>query len=300
MADDEGPTTLEDPPMPHLQLRWQVSLELAAAFLLVGLLVRVLVRDGRWRQLAPAAVQAGLLVGLYGLWGLVGEHAAGTVDGAQQRGLALWQLERRLHVLGEGTMQDLVLPHPLLTQAANTYYVYGHVNVLIALLAWVWWRHRSAYLRLCAVIVVFTAAASALQLVSVAPPRLLPGHLVVDTATRYGQSVYGAADPGAISQLAAMPSIHVGWALLAGVTVALLGRTGWRAVGMVHAVVMSLVVVVTGNHYWVDGVVAGLLLGLTAVVVVAAARALTGRRPRLTAQPSDGPRVSTSRTGAAR
>ncbi len=286
--------------MPHLQLHWQVSLQLAAVFVMVGLVVRLLVRGGRWCALAPAFVQAGLLVGLYGLWGLVGEHAAGTVEGAQERGLALWQLERRLHVLGEGTVQDLVLPHPLLTQAANTYYVYGHVNVLIALLAWVWWRHRSAYLRLCAVIVVFTTAASALQLVSVAPPRLLPGQLVVDTAVRYGQSVYGPADPGAISQLAAMPSIHVGWALLAGVTVALLGGSRWRWVGMVHAVVMSLVVVVTGNHYWVDGVVAGLLLGVAALVVAAGARAAAGRRPLPTAQPSDEPRVSTSSTGAPR
>ena len=286
--------------MPHLQLRWQVSLQLAAAFVVLGLLVRTLVRGGRLRHLAPAALQAGLLVGLYGLWGLVGEHAAGTVEGAQQRGLALWQLERRLHVLGEGTVQDLVLPHPLLTQAANTYYVYGHVNVLIALLAWVWWRHRSAYPRLCAVIVVFTAAASALQLVSVAPPRLLPGQLVVDTAVRYGQSVYGPADPGAISQLAAMPSIHVGWALLAGVTVALLGRTRWRWVAMVHAVVMSLVVVVTGNHYWVDGVVAAVLLGPAALVVAAVVQALAGRRPRPAGQPSADLLVSTSSTGAPR
>lgn len=286
--------------MPHLQLHWQVSLQLAAAFLVVGLLLPRLVRHGRRRQLAPAAVQAGLLVGLYGLWGLVGEHAAGTVDGAQQRGLALWQLERSLHVLGERTVQDLVLPHPLLTQVTNTYYVYGHVNVLIALLAWVWWRHRSAYQRLCAVIVVFTAAASALQLISVAPPRLLPGQLVVDTATRYGQSVYGPADPGAISQLAAMPSIHVGWALLAGVTVARLGRGPWRWVGMVHAVVMSLVVVVTGNHYWVDGVVAGLLLGLAALVVAVGGRAVAGRLPQPAGQRSDEPRVSTSSTGAPR
>ena len=284
--------------MPHLQLSWQVSLQLAAAFVLVGLLVRVLVRGGRWRQLAPASLQAGLLVGLYGLWGLVGEHTAGTAEGAQQRGLQLWQLERRLHVPGEDTVQNLVLPHQLLTEVANTYYVYGHVNVLIALLAWVWFRHRGAYLRLCAVIVLFTVAASAVQLVSVAPPRLLPGPLVVDTGLRYGQSVYGPADPGAISQLAAMPSIHVGWALLVGIVVALLGRTTWRWVGLVHAVVMSLVVVVTGNHYWVDGVVAALLLGVAALVVIVGARRAPRREPP--AQPSAEPRVTTSSTGSPR
>lgn len=286
--------------MPHLTLGWQVSLTLAAVFVGLAVLLHLLVPPSRWRQLVAASLQAAMLVGLYGLWGLVGEHAEGSVDGAQERGQALWDLERRLHVLSEATAQAPLLPHPWLTQLANVYYVYGHVNVLIALLAWVWWRHRADYRRLCVVIVLFTATSSAVQLISVAPPRLLPGHLVVDTAVLYGQSVYGPADPGAISQLAAMPSIHVGWALLAGVTVAAVGRTRWRWVGMVHAVVMSLVVVVTGNHYWVDGVVAGLLLGLATIVVTLGAGSL---RRLLGPPPGQSPEelwVSTASTGSLR
>lgn len=253
--------------MPHLQLDWQLSFTLAAGLVALALLLHLVVPAGRWRQLVAAALQAAMLVSLYGLWGLVGEHAEGSVDGAVDRGRALWDLERRLHLIDEASTQAPLLAHPPLAQLANAYYVYGHVNVLIALLAWVWWRHRTSYLRLCVVIVVFTVTSSAVQLISVAPPRLLPGDLVVDTAVRYGQSVYGPADPGAISQLAAMPSIHVGWALLVGVTVAHLGRTWRRWLGLVHSVLMSVVVVVTGNHYWLDGVVAAGLLGLVASAV---------------------------------
>ena len=52
-----------------------------------------------------------------------------------------------------------------------------------------------------------------IQLVPVAPPRLLPGY--VDTAAKYGESVYGLGF-GA-DQLSAMPSVHVAWAVLVGV-----------------------------------------------------------------------------------
>ncbi len=285
--------------MPHLTLGPSQCFQIAGALLLAGVVLRLLLRGERARVLVPAAVQGALLVSLYGVWGLVGQHAEGSVTGAVQRGQALWDGERALHVLSEATAQSVLMPHATLTQAANVYYVYGHVNVLLVALAWVWFRHRHAYLRLCVVLMVFTAASTAVQLVSVAPPRLLPGRLVVDTAVVYGQSVYGPADPGALSQHAAMPSIHVGWALLVGFVVARLGRGGWRWVGLVHAVLMSLVVVVTGNHYWVDGVVAGLLLAAAALVVGLGARALA-RRPRGAAQSSDEPCVSTANTGSPR
>lgn len=252
--------------MPHLVLDWRLSFLLAALLLALAAVLR-LVLGSRLPAAVAAALQGALLVGLYGLWGLVGTVAEGSARGALARGQAIWDAERALHVPGEAALQALVLPHPLLTQAANAYYIYGHVNLMIALIAWVWLRHRVAYLRLCCVLVLFTVASSAMQLLSVAPPRLLAGHPVVDTAVVYGQSVYGAADPGAISQLAAMPSIHVGWALLEGLTVVALGRTRKRWLALSHPILMTLVVVVTGNHYWADGAVAAVLLALAAGAV---------------------------------
>lgn len=266
--------------MPHLVLDWRLSLELATALLALAGVLRLSLGT-RGPVAVAAALQGALLVGLYGLWGLVGTVAEGTARGAQARGQAIWDAERHLRVLDEAGLQSLVLPHPLLTQAANAYYVYGHVNLMIALLAWVWLRHRAHYLRVCCVLVVLTVASSALQLLSVAPPRLLASHPVVDTAIEYGQSVYGAADPGAVSQLAAMPSIHVGWALLEGLTVVALGRTRKRWLALAHPVVMTLVVVVTGNHYWADAAVA-------AVLLAAALGVVTGGRRRLDRQGAAG------------
>jgi hypothetical protein len=171
---------------------------------------------------------------------------------------------------------------------ADAYYVYGHFNVLIAALAWTWLRHRDSYARLRRVIILFSLSATLVQVVPVAPPRLLPGHLVVDTATRYGESVYGPGGIGAPSQLAAMPSVHVGWSLLVAVTVIRLSQSRWRWLALLHPLVMSVVVVATGNHYWADGAVSVVLLGLASLVLLVP-------KARLSRRPARGVRVPAPR-----
>ncbi len=63
---------------------------------------------------------------------------------------------------------------------------------------------------------------------------MLPGF--VDTAAAYGQSVYG--DPGAsvlANQYAALPSLHVGWAVLVALAVTSATRSRWRWLAVAHA-----------------------------------------------------------------
>ncbi|RKS80146.1 PAP2 superfamily protein [Motilibacter peucedani] len=248
--------------MPHLSFGWHTALEIALVLITLSL-VLMLPRT-RWARFASLALrESALMVTLYGLWGVVGAYTLTDRAAAISRGQSIWKWERRLHVPGEDWLQSYLLPHPHLTQVANAYYIYGHFNVLIAMLAWVWLRHRDAYPRLRLTIIVFTLMATAVQVVPVAPPRLLPGHLVVDTPTLFGQSVYDAGGLGAISQLAAMPSIHVGWSVLFAVTFIRLGRTWRRYLSVLHPLTMATVVVVTGNHYWADGAVSVVLLLLT-------------------------------------
>ena len=69
----------------------------------------------------------------------------------------------------------------------------------------------------------------AMQLIPVAPPRMLTETRLVDTAVLYGQSVY-ATVAGFADQLSAMPSVHVGWAVLIAFVVIADGRSpgaGW-------------------------------------------------------------------------
>ena len=123
---------------------------------------------------------------------------------------------------------------------------------------------------------LFTAAALLVQFVPVAPPRMLPGDGMIDTAARYGQSVYGSVAGFNADQLSAMPSVHVGWSLLAALVIVEVSRSRWRWLALAYPLLTMLAVVVTANHYWLDGIAAALLLAL-ALVVQRASRALYRR-----------------------
>ncbi|RZS80199.1 PAP2 superfamily protein [Motilibacter rhizosphaerae] len=260
----------------HLSFGWRTAAELCAAWALLGLALALL--PWRWARIgALAARECAVMVGLYGVWMLVGAYTLHDERGAVRRGQDIWSAERALHLPSEAWVQRPVSGTPLLAHAADAYYIYGHFTVLTICLAWTWWYHRSAYARLRRLIIVATLLATAVQVVPVAPPRLLPGHLVVDLGTEYGETVYGPGGLGAASQLAAMPSIHVLWSTLVGLTVVVLWRSRWRWLGLVHPVTMSLVVVVTGNHYWADGAVSEVLLAVSALAVLGVPRLLRGR-----------------------
>ena len=56
------------------------------------------------------------------------------------------------------------------------------------------------------------------------------------------------------NEYAAMPSLHVGWALLIAIVLIAGCRTRWRWLWLLHPVATVFVVVSTANHYWLDGV----------------------------------------------
>jgi membrane-associated phospholipid phosphatase len=131
-------------------------------------------------------------------------------------------------------------------------------------LAWVWLRHRDAWPRVRAALILLTGAALAIHLAyPLAPPRLLPGHPLVDTGRLIGPTPYPQrAGHGYSNQYAAMPSLHIAWAVLVAWGVITLSRRRLRWVAVLYPVTTTLVVVVTGNHYWLDGIVGVLLLCL--------------------------------------
>src|SRR5216683_2568359 len=133
---------------------------------------------------------------------------------------------------------------------------------------WIWHldRVRTA-------LVALTGACLLIQLIPVAPPRMLPGTGLVDTAVLYHQSVYAAHTGFEADQLSAMPSVHVGWAILVAIMVITAARSPWRWLALLYPVLTTLAVVVTANHFWLDGIVAGLLLALVLLVQYAISRA---------------------------
>ena len=91
----------------------------------------------------------------------------------------------------------------------------------------------------------------------------MPGLGFVDTALKYGQSVYGPGGGGIAGQLAAMPSIHVAWAAIIAWSPCTSACSRWRWLFVVHFVMTVFVVVATANHWWLDGIVALCIVALS-------------------------------------
>jgi hypothetical protein len=152
----------------------------------------------------------------------------------------------------------------------------------VIFLVWMFWRHRDRYAWARTMLVVLTGTCLLLQMIPVAPPRMLPDAGFVDTGLLYGQSIYGPFGSGIADQLSAMPSVHVGWAVLIAFVVLTVSRSRWRWLVLLDPVLTTLVVVATANHYWLDGIVACLVLA--GAVAVASAWERRGQIRAGTAQ----------------
>jgi hypothetical protein len=100
--------------------------------------------------------------------------------------------------------------------------------------------------------------------------------------------VYAVTAQLGSDQYSAMPSVHVAWAALVAVAVIQATRSRWRWLILVHTALTLYVVAATANHFWLDGVVAVALLGVSVVVQVASRRLFARiRRPAANDEMSD-------------
>jgi hypothetical protein len=206
---------------------------------------------------------------LFIVWRVVGRVSLFHEAGAFGRGRWLWNLERTLHLPSEAAMQRAILPDVTFSKICNGYYEYAHAPLLAAVLLWLLWRHRDQYSKWRNLTVAFTSVSLLIGLVPVAPPRLIPSLGMVDLADRYHQSVYSGLGKGITDQLSSVPSVHVGWAVIVAAAVIMVSKSRWRWLAIAHPLITAYVIVVTANHYWLDGVAALVVL---AVVALAARR----------------------------
>jgi hypothetical protein len=276
-------------------LPWHYALAASCGLFIVAAVIKAGRRAGRmpgrsapWALWGGVAWESALLFGLYALWQFAGSFTVMGTSGALPRARWLWDAERLLHLPSETALQRLVLPHPLLVQASNLYYDILHFPLLGACLIWLYARHRADYPRIRTTVAAFTGISLLIQLIPVAPPRLLASTGMVDTAVQYGQSVYAWNGGFDADEFSAMPSVHVGWALIVAIAVITVSRSRWRWLAAAYPVLTLLVVAVTANHFWLDGIAAGLLVALVLVVQRAARGLRSGKS-------SEGAQVKTVR-----
>ena len=188
--------------------------------------------------------------------------AGGREELAYENARKVWSLERMLRLPDEAAIQAAAMKVPHLVEIANGYYAAVHFPLTIAVLVWLYRYRRPAYhwakralLGATTVALVFTV------LLPVTPPRLLTSLGMVDTGHAGGISIYQAPVLGSMSnEYAAMPSLHVGWALLIAVVLIAACRTRWRWLWLLHPLATVFVVVSTANHYWLDGIAGSVLV----------------------------------------
>ena len=229
------------------------------------------------RGLAAWTRELALVFALYALWQVAGDLSLGHPDRAIARGRDVATWERWARLPSEAGAQRLVLGDHELLRLLNYYYAVLHIAALGICRVWLFVRHRDRYPAVRNVLVLVTGASLLVQLVPVAPPRLVPGLGLVDTGHLIGPSVYSSTVAPGLDQLSAMPSLHVGWALVVAGAVVYALRSPWRWLAWLYPALTGWVVVVTGNHYWADGLVE-LVICAAALLAVRAWMRMASRR----------------------
>jgi PAP2 superfamily len=207
-------------------------------------------------NLGFAARQALLLAGAVAVYFLVRSLTAGRASVAEDNAWFIVELERSLGLFVERDVQAFVLEQDWVVPVFNGIYIYGHWPVIAAVLGWLAWRRRDAFVVYRNVLLVSGLVGMVIVAsFPVAPPRLMDLGFV-DTVTLHAEAYRVLQPPSLTNQYAAMPSFHVGWDLLVGIALVREGGRTWtRVLGTALPLLMLLTVVVTGNHYLVDAIV---------------------------------------------
>jgi hypothetical protein len=187
---------------------------------------------------------------------------------ALRHALSIAHVEQELHVFHEEQIQAAFLHFPNLVRGFNLYYGTTHFLVPAGALIWLAIRHPERYIRARTVLAVTTLIGFAVfWRFPVAPPRLLPARFgIIDTLVRLGKS--GHFESSLINSAgdvyASMPSLHVAWALWCAIALYPVVRHRiLRALVVAYPMLTMLVVIVTGNHFFFDGMAGAIVVTAT-------------------------------------
>ena len=173
-------------------------------------------------------------------------------------------LERALHIAWEAPIQRAFLRVPALVQALNVFYIGGNFVLTGIFFCWLYRRSRSGFRCFRNAFIAATACALVVHAAfPTAPPRLAGLGLEDTLRTLLGVRIGSVSNP-----VAAVPSLHAGWALGVGIGVVAYARSRVaRVAGAVYPGLVVVTIVATGNHFLLDGVAGMAIVSLSLAVV---------------------------------
>ncbi len=236
-----------------------------------------------------------MLGALYVAYELTSDRTAGTARLAAHHARQEMDLERALGLLHERQVQHWFIANRALIGASDIYYTTVHFVLPVVALVWLLWRAPGRYALWRNALAWMTGMSLiCFALFPLMPPRLLAtSYGFVDTLNAVGGA--GALDSALMKSagnpFAAMPSLHVAWALWCTLALVPVVRRRWaRALLVAHPLVTLLVVTVTANHFFLD-VVGGVAVCCLGVGLAYLAQVTTSR-----VRPASAERILPSRS----
>jgi membrane-associated phospholipid phosphatase len=208
-----------------------------------------------------------LFCGAYWLYRLVRGEVYGDPAAAFAHAQDVAQLERSLHVFVEPSVQTWAIHTDFLADVASWMYLNTHFVVTTVTLAFIYLRRNEHFYWVRNMFMVAMALALiGYMIYPTAPPRLLPELGFADSVADF-TGVTGEASVNALyNAYAAVPSMHVGFALMLSIPMLRMVRHAWaRVLWIAYAPVVTFVVVATGNHWVFDAATGALVAAVSAV-----------------------------------
>jgi len=197
----------------------------------------------------------------------------GAVDG--KGAVAAWNatkvinLEHSLHVFIEPSVQSWAASKSWLADFAAWWYINCHFVITSSSLVFIYiFRNEAFYFVRNMFMCAMGIALVGYTVYPTAPPRLMPEWGFTDTVAAF---THVRADGGAVSALlnlyAAVPSMHVCFALMIGWTLMRLVKpTPLKVFWFLYPFLVAFVVVATGNHYVFDAALGALTAAASALM----------------------------------
>ena len=221
---------------------------------------------------AKLAWQMGIILGLEQAYEFTRGSFSHQPDIPIVHAYRLLDLELSHHIFVEYRVEQFALHFKLVMSAVDLFYVIAHVAVTIGALLYLYVRRREQFWFTRNLLIVTTGLALiGFYVYPTAPPRFFSNYGFVDPAVVNHLVGEGGAQLGSYTYnpYAAMPSLHVGYALVVACGLFLAERRRIvRALIALYPVAMTFVVISSGNHWLLDVLGAVLTVVVSAMIVV--------------------------------